>query len=325
MKEPLRFVDLFCGVGGFRQAMEKRGHGCVLSSDWDPHAQLIYEKNYGEKPQGDVTKIEATDVPDHDLLCGGFPCQPFSISGNQLGFADSRGTLLHQILRVVENTRPKVVLLENVKNYLTHQGGRTMDATLKLLDAAGYQVFFQVLNSSNFGVPQKRERLFFVCFRKDSGVDQFTFPCPLDQDVALEDCLLPEADPGLSSLWIKRDDLRLRDSLPTDRANKPLRVGTVGKGGQGERVYSTKGHAITLSAFGGGIGAKTGMYLVGERIRRLHPLECQKIMGFPDNFISHENFNIAYKQFGNSVVVPVVSAIIEKIENTLAEDKLIAA
>ena len=325
MKGGLRFVDLFCGIGGFRQALEKRGHRCVLSSDWDPHAQFIYEKNYGEKPLGDINEIETRDIPAHDILCGGFPCQPFSISGRQRGFEDARGTLLYQILRIVEHSQPKVILLENVRNYLTHQKGRTMEATLKLLRDAGYDVFFEVLNSSDFGVPQKRERLFFVCFRKDSGVDKFQFPQPEEVDVALEDILLPEHDSKLSSLWVDRDDLRLRDSLPTERSNKPLRVGTVGKGGQGERVYSPKGHAITLSAFGGGIGAKTGMYLFGHRIRRLHPLECQKIMGFPDDFILDESPNVSYKQFGNSVAVPVVSALTKEIEKALVKASLLAA
>ena len=325
MEGELRFIDLFCGIGGFRQALEKRGHRCVLSSDWDPHAQFVYEKNYGEKPLGDINKIETRDIPTHDLLCGGFPCQPFSISGSQRGFEDARGTLLYQILRIVEHSQPQVILLENVRNYLTHQKGRTMQVTLKFLREAGYEVFFEVLNSSDFGVPQKRERLFFVCFRKDSGVDEFQFPQPEEVDVALEDILISENDSRLSSLWVDRDDLRLRDSLPTDRSNKPLRVGTVGKGGQGERVYSPKGHAITLSAFGGGVGAKTGMYLFGNRIRRLHPLECQKIMGFPDDFILDENPNVSYKQFGNSVVVSVVSAIAEEIEKALAKASLLAA
>lgn len=314
----LRFIDLFCGIGGFRLALEKRGHQCVLSSDWDPDAQLVYHKNYGRKPIGDICQLSESDVPCHDLICGGFPCQPFSISGNQKGFSDSRGSLLHEIIRVARYSQPKVLLLENVRNYLSHDGGRTFKITHKLLEDAGYKVFFETLDSSDFGVPQKRQRLFFVCFRKNLGIEKFSFPSPLHKDVSLEDNLLPEDDPRLIELRIKRDDFRFKRNAPIERQRRPLRVGTVGKGGQGERIYSPKGHAITLSAFGGGVGAKTGMYLVGDHVRRLHPEECRRIMGFPEGFILHKNKNVCYKQFGNSVVVPVVSAVVIEIEKALS-------
>ena len=321
----LKFIDLFCGIGGFRLALEMRGHQCLFSSDWDPHAQLVYRQNYGEYPMGDITQCSGKNIPLHDLLCGGFPCQPFSISGNQKGFQDVRGTLLHEILRIAQELRPRVLLLENVRNYLTHNGGQTMGVTLELLNRAGYQVYFKVLNSSDFGVPQTRERLFFVCFRKDMNSKEFSFPEPKNIDVALEDILLPEDDPRLEALIVQRDDLDLKKELPVGRENRPLRIGSVGKGGQGERVYSVKGHAITLSAFGGGIGAKTGMYLVNNKVRRLHPVECQRIMGFPEDFILHEKSNVSYKQFGNSVVVPVVSALMEEIEKSLKLSSLKAA
>jgi DNA (cytosine-5)-methyltransferase 1 len=318
----LTFIDLFCGIGGFRQALEKGGHKCVFSSDWDPDAQFVYKQNYGELPQGDISQFLGSDLPRYEVLCGGFPCQPFSISGSQKGFGDTRGTLLHEILRISYETRPQVLFLENVRNYLSHNGGQTMRVTRKLLDEAGYEVFFKVLNASDFGVPQKRERLFFVCFRKDLKITKFTFPKPCPKNVALEDFLLPANDPRLDELVVKRNDLRLRDCMPESRQNKPLRIGTVGKGGQGERVYSTKGHAITLSAFGGGVGAKTGMYLVGNRVRRLHPEECRRIMGFPDDFILHSKRNVSYKQFGNSVPVPVVFAVWTEIELTLKMAKM---
>ena len=321
----MKFVDLFCGIGGFRQALMGEISSCVMSSDCDRHAQFVYHQNYGETPVGDITKLSSADVPAHDILCGGFPCQPFSISGNQHGFKDARGTLLHEILRIARVAKPAVLFLENVKNYLTHNGGRTMRRTIELIQESGYSVFHQMVDSSGFGVPQKRVRLFFVCFRKDLDINEFSFPKPFNVDVALEDILLPADDPRLSSLWIDRNDFRMKTELPVERESKPLRIGTIGKGGQGERVYSTKGHAVTLSAFGGGIGAKTGMYLVDGKIRRLHPEECRKIMGFAEGFKVHPRQNIAFQQFGNSVAVPVVRAIGDRIKSILNHSSRIAA
>ena len=315
--EKLKFIDLFCGIGGFRQALSIHGHKCVFSSDWDLDAQSVYRANYGDTPLGDLRELSEDEIPAHDLLCGGFPCQPFSISGNRLGFQDERGTLLHEVLRIARARNPAVILLENVRNYLNHDCGRTHSLTLDLLDRSGYNAFFKVINSSLFGVPQKRERLFFVCFRKDLNVKNFAFPIPVERDIALEDILLPEDDSRLEDLVICRRDMKLKTLLPKGRENRPLRVGTVGKGGQGERIYSVKGHAITLSAFGGGVGAKTGMYMIGNKIRRLHPEECRRIMGFPEGFVLHRKSNVSYQQFGNSVVVPVVSAIVEQIEKAL--------
>ncbi len=309
----ISFIDLFCGIGGFRSALASVRAECVFSSDMDPHVQEIYQMNWGEKPKGDITQIDAGDIPEHDLLCAGFPCQSFSISGNRGGFSDARGTMLYEILRIVRHHNPGILLLENVKNYLTHDNGRTLKKTIQLLADSGYRVFYSLLNSSRYGVPQKRERVYFVCFREDLGVSDFQFPEPTDEDVAVEDILLPSEDPRLSELVIKRSDLVLKKEFPVGRANRLLRIGMVGKGGQGERVYSPKGHAITLSAFGGGIGAKTGMYLIDNQIRRLHPEECRSLMGFPKGFKLHERRNVCYKQFGNSVTVPVVSKIFSTI------------
>ena len=208
----LRFIDLFCGIGGFRQALDQHGHSCVFSSDFDPDAQWVYKQNFKDEPLGDLTLLNNGDIPAHDILCGGFPCQPFSISGKREGFLDNRGTLIQEIIRIAKVSNPKVMLLENVRNYLTHDGGRTMTVTLELLREAGYTVFYQILNASDFAIPQKRERLFFVCFRRDLGVEQFTFPSPSHKDVALEDILLPESDPRLDELLIKRSDLRMKAS-----------------------------------------------------------------------------------------------------------------
>ena len=321
----MQFIDLFCGIGGFRQALESNGHTCVFSSDWDKDAQQTYKLNYHECPTGDLCKVETTSIPGHDILCGGFPCQPFSISGNRGGFGDARGTLLYEILRIADHHNPSVLFLENVKNFVGHDGGKTLATTSRLLTELGYQVHHSVLNASRYGVAQKRERIYFVCFRKDLGISNFKFPEPSDEVLAVEDFLLPEEDPRLKDLVVNRSDLRLNEDLPTERKNRPLRIGSVGKGGQGERVYSAKGHAITLSAFGGGIGAKTGMYWIGGKIRRLHPEECRRIMGFPEEFQLHSRRNVCYKQFGNSVAVPVVKKIFQSIEHSLSSHSLRAA
>ena len=321
----MQFIDLFCGIGGFREALENGGHTCVFSSDWDRDAQETYELNYHERPTGDLCEVESTSIPRHDILCGGFPCQPFSISGNRGGFGDARGTLLHEILRIADYHNPSVLFLENVKNFVGHDGGKTLATTSRLLTKLGYQVHHSVLNASRYGVAQKRERIYFVCFRKDLGISNFKFPEPSDDNLAVEDFLLPEEDPRLKDLVVNRSDLRLNEDLPTERENRPLRIGSVGKGGQGERVYSAKGHAITLSAFGGGIGAKTGMYWIGGKIRRLHPEECRRIMGFPEEFQLHSRRNVCYKQFGNSVAVPVVKKIFQSIEHSLSSHSLRAA
>ena len=321
----LRFIDLFCGIGGFRWALEELGHECVFSCDNDPHAQETYAINFGETPHGDVTSFEGADLPAHDVLCGGFPCQPFSISGKQQGFEDARGTLLYHVLRIAEFHQPKVLFLENVKNFRGHDGGRTLAATLEMFGNVGYSCHNAVLNASHYGVPQKRERIYFVCFRKDLGLSEFSFPEPTNENVAIEDVLLSADVPGLDDLVIRRPDTFVSAELPVARELRPLRVGTVGKGGQGERIYSVKGHAVTLSAFGGGVGAKTGMYLVDGEPRRLHPEECRRVMTFPEGFKLHPKRNVCYKQFGNSVAVKVVRLIFEQAERALREKTRLAA
>ena len=321
----MKFVDLFCGIGGFRQALSDLGHKCVFSCDLDKDSRATYEANYGEKPSGDILQIETSIIPEHNILCAGFPCQSFSISGKQNGFEDARGTLFHEIIRIAGYHQPEILLLENVKNYKSHAGGKTLSKTIHLLNEIGYSVYYEVLNSSRYGVAQKESGFILFVFRKDLNHAGFNFPAPLDKTIYLQDCLLPKGDSRLENLFIQRSDLKMSNCLPGKLENKPLRIGTIGKGGQGERIYSPKGHAITLSAFGGGVGAKTGLYLVGDRIRRLHPEECRRLMGFPDSFSLHPKQNVSFKQFGNSVVVPVIRSIFESVEEHLSPGKLKAA
>lgn len=311
-----KFIDLFAGIGGFRLALESFGAKCVYSNEWDRFAQETYQMNFGDTPEGDITQVDETSIPDHDILCAGFPCQPFSISGKQYGFEDSRGTLFFDVARIVKEKRPKVVFLENVKNFATHDGGKTIRVVKNTMLELGYSFQFRVLNPINYGIPQKRERVYMVCFRNDVERESFVFPQPFKLNRFVEDFLLPDNE--VRDLIVNRTDLVLNDKVNINY-NSPstIRVGTVGKGSQGERIYSPKGIAITLSAYGGGVFAKTGGYLINGQTRRLHPRECARIMGFPDSFKLHPNMNQAYKQLGNSVVVDVLQLITQQISDAL--------
>ena len=312
------FIDLFAGIGGFRIAMERLGGKCVFGSEIDKHARLTYARNFGEEPAGDITKIDAKDVPDHEVLCGGFPCQPFSVSGKQLGWQDARGTLFFEIMRIVAAKRPKVLFLENVKNYVTHRNGETLARTVEMMESAGYRTEWAVLNASNFGVPQARKRVYFVGIRDDIASERFVFPEGGGKSVCLRDILVDAKT--AESVLIDRDDITMHEDaterLSAKARNRPVQIGVISKGGQGERIYSIHGHAITLSAHGGGAASKTGAYWVDGKIRRLHPLECKRAMGFPEAFRIDRRQAQSFKQFGNAVVVSVVQAIGKRIVTT---------
>jgi DNA (cytosine-5)-methyltransferase 1 len=312
-----KYIDLFAGIGGFHIAMSSYKAECVFASEWDKFAAQVYENNFGIKPFGDITKINEEDIPAHDILCGGFPCQAFSISGKQKGFEDTRGTLFFDIARIAKRHQPKILFLENVKNFAKHDKGKTLEAVINALNDLGYAVNHKVLNAGDYGLPQNRERIFIVCFRKDLNVSGFEFPAPIGKPVSLNDIL--EANP--KAKIIKRPDARIYNSYEPPKnvygelvlPNKLMQIGIVNKGGQGERIYSPYGHACALSAYGGGAGAKTGIYYVNGALRKLSPRECARAQGFPDSFIIDEKQGQAYKQFGNSVAVNVLKEILKQI------------
>ena len=167
---------MFAGLGGFRLALESLGAICVYSNEWDKAAQKVYKANFGDIPEGDITKVDEKSIPDHDILCAGFPCQAFSISGLKRGFEDSRGTLFFDVARIVKEKKPQIVFLENVKNFATHDNGRTLEVVKTTMEELGYNFYQKVLNSVDYGVPQKRERIYIICIRKDLPQKQFTFP-----------------------------------------------------------------------------------------------------------------------------------------------------
>ncbi len=327
MPKGVKFIDLFAGIGGFHQAMSQFGGECLFASEWDKEAAKTYFENYQIEPYGDITQIKADEIPPHDMLCGGFPCQAFSISGKQKGFEDTRGTLFFDIARIVEHHKPKVLLLENVRNFEKHDGGKTLQTVIKTLQGLGYATSYQVLNASHYGLPQNRERIFIVGFREDLGIANFSFPKPTFQKVSLLDIL---EDNPIEAKIIEREDIVFtREFEPKqnlfgelDLPNRPMQIGYLNKGGQGERIYSPYGHAITLLAYGGGAGAKTGLYYIDGKIRKLSPRECARLQGFPDSFKIVSSLTQSYKQFGNSVAVNVLEAIIQAIYATKVFDKI---
>ena len=310
------FIDLFAGLGGFRLALESLGARCVYSSEWDKQAQKVYQENFGVLPQGDITQVDEKSIPDHDICCAGFPCQAFSISGKMRGFEDSRGTLFFDVARIVQEKKPKLVFMENVRNFARHDNGRTLQVVQKTMEDLGYAFYWKVLSALDYGVPQKRERVYMVCVRQDCQKAPFEFPKPFALKRHVEDFLLPESQ-ETAPLYCDRYAIQFNGKKDDKRSNKSVKLGVVNKGGQGERIYSTKGIAVTLSAYGGGAFAKTGGYLVGKRARRLHPRECARLMGYPDSYKISKRPNQAYKQFGNSVVVDVLQYIALRFSSAL--------
>ena len=318
------FIDLFAGVGGFHLALSSFGAKCVFASEWDESAASTYRKNFNTEVFGDITLIDEKNIPQHQILCGGFPCQAFSVSGKQKGFEDTRGTLFFDIARIIDFHKPKVVFLENVKNLAKHDSGKTLETILNTLHKLDYNVNYKIFNSSNFGLPQNRERVFIVAFHNTLNSSNFNFPIPPNTPITLKDIL--EEKENLKE--IIRDDIvynkakkYFAKTLFNDVVNKPIQIGKVNKGGQGERIYDINGHSITLSAYGGGVGAKTGLYLVNDKLRKLTPRECARVQGFPDSYVLSENINQSYKQFGNSVSVNVLQHILIQIIKVIKENE----
>jgi len=328
----MKFIDLFAGIGGFRLAMESVGATCVFSSEWDKFAQLTYKANFGETPAGDITKIDAKNIPPHDVLCAGFPCQAFSIAGNRKGFEDTRGTMFFEIARIAKHHKPKVLFLENVRGLLSHDKGKTFQIILETLQDLGYKVHYKVLKSKDFGVPQLRPRLFIIAINQP--ID-FNFPEPLNINTCVGDILETE----VASKYFLSDKL-WHGLQQRKRLNKQ-----VGNGFSYNLVNDSSSHTNTLTARYGKDGAEalvkshrekryinvfnkqfesTGTLLTdaNENLlidgtpRKLTPRECARLQGYPDTFIIPVSDTQAYKQFGNSVTVNVVKAIAQNIKET---------
>ncbi len=307
------FIDLFAGIGGFHVALSEQGLKCAFASEIDKAACESYEANFGIKPSGDICDISEDSIPPHDVLCAGFPCQPFSQSGNLGGLEDVRGRLFYEIVRIAKHHRPEVMLLENVKTILTIDNGSVQDAIYTALKSIGYRVEHALLNASQYGIPQQRERVYFVAIRNDSPLS-FKKPLPLDIKTYIKDIILP--DNKTAGHVIDRPDIVYYDKYlknkEPDVASRPIRIGYLNKGGQGERIYSANGHAITLSANGGGVGNRTGLYYVNNKVRRLHIDEAKQVMGFKKSHKVSDGIN-GYRQLGNAVIPPMIGKVFDNI------------
>ena len=294
------FIDLFAGIGGMRIAFEKTGGECVFSSEWDKFAQQTYAANFGDTPHGDITQVELEEVPKHDILIGGFPCQPFSHAGLKRGFEDTRGTLFFDVARIIDYRKPSMVLLENVKGFTTHDKGRTMAIVKETLEDLGYNVFHKVLNARDFGVPQNRERVFIVAINKKKlGSIGFEYPIPKKIDTKLGDILDSRVDEKYTisnKLWAGH-----KRRLAEHRAK--------GNGFGYSLFNENSPYTSTISARYYKDGSEILIEQKNANPRKLTPREAARLQGFPENFNIPVSDNQAYKQFGNSVDVPVIHAI----------------
>lgn len=302
--EKLKFIDLFAGIGGIRMGFEDDNTICVFSSEWDKFAAKTYEANFNEKPFGDITQIDEKEIPDHDVLLAGFPCQPFSNIGKREGFShETQGTLFFDIIRILKEKKPKMFLLENVKGLLTSDKGRTYQVIMESLKELGYSVFDQVLDAQNFGLPQRRERVVIVGFHPNLKVDEFTFPMG-DPTVRVPvNSILEQKDTGYTiSKHLQDNYLFKKDD------GKPQIVD-----------FNSTIQVNTLVASYHKIQRLTGTFVRdGETgIRLFTELELKRLMGFPEDFIVPVSRTQMYRQFGNSVAVPMIEAVAKEMKNTL--------
>ena len=295
------FVDLFAGIGGIRIPFTELGGKCVFSSEWDKAAQISYSYNFGEVPFGDITKINSDSIPKHDVLLAGFPCQAFSIIGKMKGFADTRGTMFFEVARILQHHQPKAILLENVKQLVSHDGGKTFKVILDTLAELGYSVKWKILNALDFGLPQKRERVIIVGFKSAAACEQFNFdfePIAYDLASVLED------DKNVDSSLFASD-------MILDKRRKRV---------EGKNVFypsvwhENKSGNISILPYA--CALRTGAsynYLLINGYRRPSSRELLRFQGFPEKFkieVSHQEIR---RQTGNSVAVPMIRAVAKKI------------
>lgn len=308
-KAPFTFIDLFAGIGGMRLAYEQAGGRCVYSNEWNKYSQQTYYANFGEQPEGDITRVEAKNIPEHDILVAGFPCQPFSIAGvskkvsmgRKTGFEDkTQGTLFFDVCRILKEKRPKAFMLENVKNLKSHDKGRTFQTIQESLDELNYKIFYDILDGQNY-VPQHRERIIIVGFDKERYGDDIEFEfqiTPVKPKPVMKDILEKEV----------ASKYTLSDKLWTYLQNYAAKHKAAGNG-FGYGIAPLDGVSRTISARYHKDGSEILIAQGEKNPRRLTPRECARLQGFPESFIIPVSDTQAYKQFGNSVVVPLMADV----------------
>jgi DNA (cytosine-5)-methyltransferase 1 len=302
--EKIRFIDLFCGLGGFRvaiqQVCQKKAvkSDCVFSCDIDKDAQGIYQVNFGEKPQGDIIEILADNIPNHDILMAGFPCQPFSICGDLKGFEDTRGTLFFEIVRILKVKQPLAFILENVKQLQGHQQGKTLQVILNTLQDLGYYTDYRVLNALDFGLPQKRERIFIVGFRETRN---FIWPQPALSKTTLTEIL----EENVSDFY-----------YASERIQKSRFLKREGKKHYSEPTIWHENKGGNVSAYPYSCALRAGAsynYLLVDGKRRLTEREMLRLQGFPDDYQIVGSYQAMRKLTGNSVAIPCVAAVVNSV------------
>lgn len=326
-KPKFSFIDLFAGIGGFRMAFQNLGGECVFSSEWDEQAQKTYFANYGEYPFGDITKEETKNfIPENfDILCAGFPCQAFSLAGKRRGFEETRGTLFFDVAEILRRRQPKAFFLENVKGLAIHDGGKTLQVILNTLDEVGYVVPEpQIVNAMYFGVPQHRERLYIVGFRKDLGIKKEDFHYPEQKNVTKHFIDIREDHPVPAKYYLSTQYLQTLENHKARHAAKG--------NGFGYEIIDDNG--VSNAIVVGGMGRERNLvidkrqknltpttHIKGtvntEGIRRMTPREWARLQGYPDEFRIVVSDASAYKQFGNSVAVPAIQATASELLKTL--------
>lgn len=322
-----KFIDLFAGIGGFRQGFEALGFECVFSSEIDPHAKEMYSQNFGELPYGDIREVDETLIPNHDILLAGFPCQPFNIAGDKKGFDDTRGTLFFDIVRILKAKQPQVVVLENVKHFKNHDGGKTIKVILATLHELGYTTNWDVLNAKDFGVPQNRERTIIVGSRR--GVPFNFKKLTKKSPVAIKDILEEEGDfeyldeseytliehpkkqpSGLIFCGYRNKNIRINGTRENTK-----HLSRVHK--QPNRIYDANGTHPTIAS-----QESAGRYFIyhNQRVRKLTLKECFRLMGFKDDFKLMGSKSNLYNRIGNSVVVPMMEMIAKEVKCQLLDN-----